>query len=188
MTSPGSSTTQMIDASRRSSRQMRQRGPSARLKQTSHSPMRSLTSRMASASALASSGDWRRMWNASRCAVRWPMPGSLPSSVTSRWIGAGLALNASHAGQAQPAQGSAGSAGAAGDAAHLARRQLLGLVDGLVDRGGDHVLQQLDVIGVHRGGIDPDLLDDEVAADLHGDHAAPRRRADLLVLELLLGG
>jgi len=66
---------------------MRQRGPSARLKQISHSPIRSLTSRIASASASASSSEARSRWNASRCAVRPPMPGSLPSSVTSRWTG-----------------------------------------------------------------------------------------------------
>src|SRR3954452_10455838 len=87
MTSPGSSTTQMMPPSRRSSWQMRQRGSSARLKQISHGRIFSLTSRMASASAVASSGSTRSRWNASRCAVRWPMPGSLPSSVTRRWTG-----------------------------------------------------------------------------------------------------
>src|SRR4051794_5982529 len=87
MTSPGSSTTQITPPSRRSSWQIRQRGSSARLKQTSQSRMRSLTSRMASASAPASSASVRRMWNASRWAVRCPIPGSLPSSVTSRWTG-----------------------------------------------------------------------------------------------------
>jgi hypothetical protein len=54
------------------------------LKQTSQSVIFSLTSRMASASAAASSADARRTWNASRCAVRLPMPGSFASSVTSR--------------------------------------------------------------------------------------------------------
>ena len=55
ITSPGSSTTHRMLGSRRSSAQIVQRGPSARLKQISHSPMRSLTSRMAAASANASS-------------------------------------------------------------------------------------------------------------------------------------
>ena len=64
-----------------------QRGPSARLKQTSQSVIFSLTSRIASASASASSAEARRMWNASRWAVRLPIPGSLPSSVTRRWSG-----------------------------------------------------------------------------------------------------
>src|SRR3954454_17878088 len=87
MTSPGSSTTQMMPASRRSSWQMRQQASSARLKQISQGRIFSLTSRMAAGSAVASSGATRRWGNASRCAVRWPMPGSLPSSVTRRWTG-----------------------------------------------------------------------------------------------------
>ena len=45
------------------------------------------TSAIAAASAAASSGDARRMWNASRAAVFSPMPGSLPSCWTSRAIG-----------------------------------------------------------------------------------------------------
>jgi len=57
------------------------------LKQISQKPTFSLTSRIASASAIASSGERRRMSNASRCAVRGPMPGSLPSSVIRRWTG-----------------------------------------------------------------------------------------------------
>jgi hypothetical protein len=65
----------------------RQRGSSARLKQISHRPMRSLTSRMASASALASSASRAQDVEARRCAVRWPIPGSLPSSVMRRWTG-----------------------------------------------------------------------------------------------------
>jgi hypothetical protein len=84
MTSLGSSTTQITRRSRRSSVHTRQRGSSARLKQTSHSTMRSLTSRIAAASAVASSSEARRMWKASRCAVRLPMPGSFDSSVTRR--------------------------------------------------------------------------------------------------------
>jgi hypothetical protein len=83
--SPGSSTTQISVPSRRSSWQIVQRGPSARLKQTSQKPIFSLTSRIASARASASSRSVRRMWKARRCAVRCPMPGRRPSSVTSRW-------------------------------------------------------------------------------------------------------
>jgi hypothetical protein len=89
MTSPGSSTTQIRPPSRRSSWQMRQRGSSARLKQISQSPMRSLTSRIASARPVASSASARMMWKARRWAVRWPTPGSLPSSVMRRWTGGG---------------------------------------------------------------------------------------------------
>ena len=87
ITSCGSSTTHSVLRSRRSSRQIAQRGPSARLKQISHSVIFSFTSRIASASANASASDVRRTWNASRCAVRLPIPGSFESSVTSRWSG-----------------------------------------------------------------------------------------------------
>src|SRR5687767_8599558 len=87
MTSPGSSTTQIRWASRRSSWQIRHRGSTARLKQTSHRPTVSLTSRIASASGSASSGGTRSRWNASRWAVRCPMPGSRESSVTRRFTG-----------------------------------------------------------------------------------------------------
>jgi hypothetical protein len=54
------------------------------LKQISQKPTFSLTSRIAWASAIPSSGERRRMSNASRCAVRGPTPGSLPSSVIRR--------------------------------------------------------------------------------------------------------
>jgi len=88
ITSLGSSTTQITSVLRRSSSQIRQRGPTARLKQTSHWPTVSLTSRMESARASASSSETLRMWNASRCAVRCPMPGRRASSVIRRLTGA----------------------------------------------------------------------------------------------------
>ena len=61
ITSLGCSTTQMVAASRRSSWQMRQVASVARLKQTSQWPTVALTSRMASASASASSSEVLRM-------------------------------------------------------------------------------------------------------------------------------
>jgi hypothetical protein len=88
MTSLGCSTTQIVAASRRSSWQMRQVASVARLKQISHWPTVSLTSRMESARASASSSETLRMWNASRCAVRCPMPGRRASSVIRRLTGA----------------------------------------------------------------------------------------------------
>ncbi len=88
ITSLGSSTTQITWASRRLSWQIWQVASVARLKHTSHWPTFSLTSRMASASANASSSEARRMWKASRCAVRWPMPGKRASSVIRRLTGA----------------------------------------------------------------------------------------------------
>lgn len=88
MMSPGSSTTQITVSSRRASEQIEQSSPSERLKQTWQKPIFSLTSVIASASASASAGSRRRMWKASRCAVRGPIPGSLLSSVMRRWTGA----------------------------------------------------------------------------------------------------
>src|SRR4051812_11237385 len=182
MTSPGSSTTQMSSASRRASWQMRQRSSSARLKHTWHRPMRSLTSRMASASAVASSTSARRMWNARRWAVRWPIPGSLPSSVIRRWTGGAYKrARGSEAGQAQRAE-----VHAAREPAELALLELLGGAQRLVHRGQHHVLQQFGVVRVDRVGGDRDRLDDEVARHLDLDHAAAGGGLDLLVLELLL--
>src|SRR3954462_2988220 len=75
MMSLGSSTTQMSVGSRRGSSHTLQIGPTARLKQTSHSPTVSLTSRIASARASASSLERRRMWKGSRWAVALPPRG-----------------------------------------------------------------------------------------------------------------
>src|SRR5919107_507950 len=180
MTSPGSSTTQMRAASRRSSWQMRQRSSSARLKQIWHRPMRSLTSRIASASALASSASARRMWNARRWAVRCPIPGSLPSSVIRRWTGGAYKRGL------EPRQAQRAEIHAAGQAAELALLQLLGGAHGLVDGGEHHVLEQVRIVGVDRLGRDRDRLDGEVPGDLDLDHPAARGGLDLLVLELLL--
>src|SRR3954462_3078323 len=66
---------------------MRQVASTARLKQTSHCPSCSLTSRIPSASGSAASSETLRMWNASRCAVRCPMPGSLANSPISLFTG-----------------------------------------------------------------------------------------------------
>src|SRR4051794_37523899 len=71
--------------------------------------------------------------------------------------------------------------------AHL---RLLGALGGRADRlvggGEDHVLEELDVVGIDRLGVDDDLLDLHRAADLHGHHAPARRGLDDLVAKLLL--
>src|ERR671937_2843523 len=105
--SDGSSTTQITLRSRRASWQLVHSGPSARLKHSRQLPMRSLTSRMASASASASSCEERRMKKARRCAVRWPTPGSRAScAIRLSTEGAYKLLRAapSEAGQAEAAQ------------------------------------------------------------------------------------
>ena len=58
--SDGASTTQISERSRRPSEQKRQSGSSLRLKHSLQKPTRSLTTRIASASASASSGGTRR--------------------------------------------------------------------------------------------------------------------------------
>src|SRR3954451_10194690 len=111
------------------------------------------------------------------------MPGSLPSSVIRRWTGAGYKPVVSEARQPEAAE-----VHAAGEAAHLAGGKLLGGADRLVDRGLDHVLEHLGILRVDPVRIDLELLQHEVAAHLHGDHAAAGGRLDGLVLELLLRG
>src|SRR6185436_10876629 len=184
ITSPGSSTTQMSSVSRRSSWQMRQRGSSARLKQTSQSRMRSLTSRIASARARASSGSVRRMWKASRWAVRCPIPGSLPSSVIRRWTEGAYKRVSGPRSEAQPERA---EVHAAREPAELGLLELLGGAHALVDRREDHVLQEVGIVGVDGLGGDHDRLHDEVARHLDLHHAAAGGRLDLLVLERLLG-
>src|SRR4051794_4988845 len=171
---------------------MRQRGPTARLKQTSQWPTVSLTSRIASANGSASSVGRRRMWNASRCAVRWPTPGMRESSAIRRLTGgantAGArtvlpgVLQAWEAEAAEPAR----TAEPSGRGVHPVGGQLLRRAERLVGRGKHEILQHLDVLGVHGLGVDPDLLELELAGHLHGDHAAPGARLHHLVLQLLL--
>src|SRR5580704_4779555 len=79
--SRGSSTTQIVSGSRRSSPHTAQSSPpSATLKQTAQRVVRSFTAMMASASRRASSEGTFKMWNAMRCADFGPMPGNRPSS------------------------------------------------------------------------------------------------------------
>ena len=169
-------------ASRRSSRQIGQRGPSARLKHTSHSPMRSFTSRIASASAKCllrarPAGCGRRA--AAPCAGR--CRGACASSVIRRWTGGATRVRAAHC-AAEPARGAvrrrAGSRppppppsrrGRPARRGRRARRSgrppapAIALsrfssaeAQRLVDRREDHVLQHLEVFGVDRLGVDGD--------------------------------
>src|SRR5581483_11254055 len=94
----GSSTTQSTVRSRLSSRQIRQRSPSATLPHSLQKKIRSLACRMASARRLASSAGAFTRWKARRCADFGPIPGSRESSSIRSWIGpsytSGLALSA----------------------------------------------------------------------------------------------
>src|SRR5215217_86099 len=132
------------------------------------------------------------------------MPGSLPSSMTRRWtggassclpllaprgpVGSRAAARKPTAEPAEPAErverrGRVHAAGAGQLALQLHR-----LAQRLVDRGHDHVLQHLDVLGVDGVGVDRERLELEVAAHRDLDHAAAGRSLDELVLELLLSG
>src|SRR5689334_661578 len=108
--------------------------------------MRSFTSRIASASASASGPGARRRWNARRCAVRRPTPGRRASSCTSRSAEGG-SIRGSETGDAEPAEPREARE-PAGDRAELLLLDLLGGAARLVDGGEDHVLEQLDVVGV----------------------------------------
>src|SRR3954452_2163049 len=77
--------------SRRASRQIAQTSSSVRFPHSLQKRTRSFTSSIAAASASASSFGRCRMWNASRCAVRVPTPGSRVSCAT-RLSTAGLSI------------------------------------------------------------------------------------------------
>ncbi len=83
MMAEGSSTTQMTVGSRRGSEHTGHRPPSANEKHSVQAVMRSTTAAMASLSARGRSGGAFSRWNASRCALRGPIPGRRASSVTS---------------------------------------------------------------------------------------------------------
>jgi hypothetical protein len=81
-TSTGCSTTQIIAWSRRWSVQIPQSSSSVRFPHSRQKRTRSFTSTSAEASASASSFGFWRMWKASRCAVREPIPGRRVSWAT----------------------------------------------------------------------------------------------------------
>src|SRR5919201_746790 len=138
--------------------------------------MRAFTSSIARASPSARTRSARRMWNASRCAVFGPMPGSRESSWIRRSSGSGSAgMGLEEAGR-EPQAG--------GDRLHLRRRHLLRLLHRLVDGGDDQVLQHLRVAG--RLGVDAHRDQLLRAGRDDRDRASARRRLDGLRLELLL--
>src|SRR5215208_539375 len=71
-------------------------------------------------------------------------------------------------------------------AAHRLLLELLGRAQRLVERGGDEVLEHLDVIGIDGVWVDLERLHAQVARDDDLDHAAAGGRLDGLGLELLL--
>src|SRR5689334_553861 len=157
-TSFGSSTTQTSDSSRRGSLQMRHRSSSETFPHTAQNftPSRTLFSTAVNRSMSGGSTDNR--WNAMRCALFGPMPGSLPSSSIRSWTGP------SNTWQSQPAhpacQRPEPVVGQDGD-----------LLGGVGDSADDEILQRLDI-----GRIDDLRVDrhrHDLTAALHGDLHQP---------------
>src|SRR5918993_2836376 len=123
---------------------------------------RSLTSRIAWHSFSASSRGVRSTWNARRCALLPPMPGSRLNCSISSCSDAGRAIRRLHSRQLEAAE----------QAAHLVLHCRVHLAVRVVERGDDQVLQHADFILGHHLGIDGDLLEMLVAVDDHRDHAA----------------
>src|SRR2546422_1969859 len=74
----------------------------------------------------------------------------------------------------------------AGEAPDLLLHRFVHLAGGLVDRGGDEVLEHLDVVLAHDLGIDLQALEVLLSVHDHLHHAPAGRRLDLQGLDLLL--
>ena len=155
---------------------MRQIGPSARLKHSSQRPTFSFTSRIASASAAASSSGARSRWKASRCAVRWPIPGSRESSATRRASGAGPSALTFPERPPRPPVMPPIFEPASSWAARSASLTAACTISASSSASSGSIAS----------GSIVDLAQSQVAAHLHLDHAAAGARLDDLVFELLL--
>src|SRR6478609_6725963 len=156
-TSFGSSTTHTTDPSRRASEQIRQRSSSETLPHTAQNftPSRTLPNTAVNLSMSGGSTDSR--WNAIRCALFGPIPGSLPSSSIRSWTGPS---NKSDSWQSQVAH-------PAGQRAEPVVREDGDLLGRVPDRADDQVLEGFDVTRVDDLRVDPDR--DHLAAALHRD-------------------
>src|SRR4051794_33424160 len=142
--------------------------------------MRATASSRARASRRAPSRSCCSKWNASRCADLTPTPGSRRSA----------SIRPSRAGSlAKSAPASEGELHArrqrhaGGELAHLLGADLLGLADGVVEGGGDEVLQHVLVVG-EQAGVDRDPAD-VVLAGHPALHEAGARLTFLLELRKL---
>src|SRR5213083_819025 len=171
----------MMERSRRASEQMVQSSSSVRFPHSRQKPMRSLTSRIASARAKASSFGTRRMWNARRCAVRVPTPGRRDSCAI-RLSTSGLNMPA-YCLQARQAQ----SLEVAHRTAELRLHEVLGGLERLIHAREDEIGERLGIFRVDGLRRDRDLDDLPGPARLHLDHPAPDGGFDDLVRKLVLG-
>src|SRR3954464_961711 len=134
------------------------------LLQTEQRRILSLTSRTASARAMASSSEERRMWKARRCADFPPMPGSFFSSSMRRAIGsANLDIGFRH----WFAQSESGDSHAAHHSADGGLHLVVYLAAGFVAGGDDEILPHLHVAGLHHLRIDGD--GEELFLSVHAD-------------------
>src|SRR3954470_13029025 len=177
-TSLGSSTTQITSSARRGSRQMRHCSPSATLKQVTQKRTSACTRCSAATSRPTSADSAASRWNAMRCALLGPTPGSRPSSSMRSWTAPSYTVllrqgsavrrpGGSEAGQTHAA------AEATGDRAHGGGGELVDGPLGVAQCGDDQVLQRLDVVGVDGGGRDGDGDDVTAAGHRDGDQFPP---------------
>src|SRR3954452_13240549 len=180
----------MTVASRRGSRQMRHSSLSDTLPQTTQKRTLSLTSVSAVTSRRTSTGSAASRWNAMRCALFGPTPGSRPSSSMRSWTAPSYTVSLSSGGPPRPLQAGQpqAAAEAAGERPHAAGGEFVDGAGGVAEGGDDQILQALDVVRVDGGGWDRHR--GELALAGHGDayQAAAGRAGDLLLRQLLLRG
>src|SRR5712672_2185139 len=146
MMSTGRSTTQTSVSSRLVSAQIPQGTCSVRAPQIGQMRMRSRASVTAAAKWRTTAGSLCSKCKAMRSAERGPMPGSLFRALINCETGSGKA--------AITVSPEARQAQSRSDLAHLGLGNLLGLSEGLIGRGEDHILQKLRVGRVQRLRID----------------------------------
>src|SRR6187200_1225582 len=170
----------MIERSRRASAQMVQSSSSVRFPHSRQNPMRSFTSRMASASAKASSFGTRRMWKARRCAVRVPTPGRREScAIRLSTRGENTAPLCLEPRQAQSLE-------AAHGAAQLGLHEVLGVLERLVHAREHQVGETFGILRIDDLRGDRDLDDLARPARLYLDHPASDGSLDGLASQFVL--
>src|SRR6185312_2852350 len=172
--SDASSTTQRMAWSRRGSVQSEQGSCSVRLLHTEQRRTRATSASSAPARRRLCSGFCLSKWYVRRRAVLRPMPGSLDSSAARSSI-----TDISERQLERQRQ-------ASGQTLHFFLGQLRCLLLRLRDSREHEVLEHLDVARVDDGRVDLHRTHLSLTVGGDGDHPAAARRADRLVLELLL--
>src|SRR5690606_21166908 len=176
-TSLGSSTTHRTSSLRRGSLQIRHRSDSATLKQVAQNRTNSFTRVSAAASRVTSVGSADSTWNAMRCALLGPIPGSRPSSSMRSWIAPSYITGS----ERQAAE-------AAGQRPHLLLGERAHRLRRVAQRREHEVLQRLHVVRIDCLRIDLHRLVLTGAGDRHGDQTAAGRTRHLRLGQLGLRG